>query len=338
MEPQDYGLLDNARRIYEDVAEELFHRKHVVACGLGYKIRGGRPTDQLSLMVSVTRKVPASDLASQDLIPQTVSGLETDVVESGHIRALVEDPHARRRPAQPGISLGHRDITTGTLGLLVQREGLALILSNNHVLANTNAAEVGDPIYQPGPADGGILNDKLATLLEFEPLDFGDAPATCAVAETMATILNTLADLTGSSHRLQPVQATPALNQMDAALALPDQPNLVIPDILGIGIPTGAAAPHLGLEVQKMGRTTGYTRGIVTQVNVTVDVDYAGRKARFTDQIFTTPMSGPGDSGSGVLNMGRQAVGLLFAGSERVTIFTPIQRVLDRFEVDIITT
>ena len=48
-------------------------------------------------------------------------------------------------------------------------------------------------------------------------------------------------------------------------------------------------------------------------------------------------MSGPGDSGASVLDMDRQAVGLLFAGSERVTIFTPIQRVLDRFEVDIIT-
>lgn len=339
MEPHlDYGILNSAQRIFVEVVEELFHRKHVVACGLGFKTQAGRPTDQLSLIVSVTHKVPASELAPADLIPQSVSGLETDVIETGTIRALLDNPQARRRPAQPGISIGHRDITAGTFGLLVQREGQALILSNNHILANSNAATIGDPIYQPGPADGGTSNDKIASLLEFEPLDFGEAPATCSIAETLAQVLNTLARLSGSSHRLQPIQATPALNQMDAALALPDQPGLVKPEILGIGILTGVAAPQLGEEVQKMGRTTGYTIGTVTQINVTVDVAYAGRTARFTDQVFTTPMSSPGDSGSGILNMGRQAVGLLFAGSERISIFTPIQRVLDRFGVDVITT
>lgn len=338
MEPHlDYGILDSAQRIYAEVVEELFRRKHVVACGLGFKVRGDRLTDQLSLVVSVTHKVPVSDLSADDLIPQNVSGLETDVVETGHIRAQLDNPQNRYRPAQPGVSIGHRDITAGTFGLLVQREGQALILSNNHVLANTNAAVISDPIYQPGPADGGISQDRIATLLEFEPIDFGDAPATCAIAETLAHFLNTLARLTGSHHRLQAIQATPALNVMDAALALPDHPTLVKPDVLGIGIPTGAAVPQLGAEVQKMGRTTGYSLGTITQINVTVDVDYAGRKARFVDQVFTTPMSSPGDSGSGIFNVGRQAVGLLFAGSERVTIFTPIQRILDRFEVDVIT-
>ncbi len=338
MEPQlDYGILDNAKLIYAEVIEELFRRKHVVACGLGFKISADKPTDQLSLVVSVTQKVPAHTLSPEDLIPQSVSGLETDVIETGPIHALLEDPHARRRPAQPGISIGHRDITAGTFGLLVQREGQPLILSNNHVLANSNAASIGDPIYQPGPTDGGTSNDKIATLTAYEPLDFGDTPATCSVATGLAQFLNLLARLTGSSHRLQPIQATPGVNQMDAALATPDGPELVKPDVLGIGIPTGTSEPYLGEEVQKMGRTTGLTQGTVTQINVTVNVDYAGRTARFTNQVFTTPMSAPGDSGSAILNAGRQAVGLLFAGSERVTIFTPIQRVLDRFEVDVIT-
>lgn len=86
-----------------------------------------------------------------------------------------------------------------------------------------------------------------------------------------------------------------------------------------------------------MGRTSGLTKGTISQISVTVDVSYADRTARFTDQIFSTPMSSPGDSGSSILNMERQVVGLLFAGSEHVSIFTPIQRVLDRFEVDVIT-
>jgi hypothetical protein len=85
-----------------------------------------------------------------------------------------------------------------------------------------------------------------------------------------------------------------------------------------------------------MGRTTGLTKGIVTQIDVTVDVDYAGRVARFTDQAFTGPISSPGDSGSAILDTAGRAVGLLFAGSEQVTIFTPIRRILDRFGVDVV--
>ena len=55
----------------------------------------------------------------------------------------------------------------------------------------------------------------------------------------------------------------------------------------------------------------------------------------FADQIITNSMSSPGDSGSGILDMDRRAAGLLFAGSTSVTIFTPIQRVLDYFGVEL---
>ena len=110
----------------------------------------------------------------------------------------------------------------------------------------------------------------------------------------------------------------------------------MIPQILAIGLPVGVADPELGMAVQKTGRTTGYSEGVITQIDATVNVDYNGRNVRFTDQIFATAMSSPGDSGSGILDMERRAVGLLFAGSERVTIFTPLQRVLDRFGVTLV--
>jgi hypothetical protein len=329
----------SAQTIYRQAVGDLFRRKHVVACGLGYKICGAVQTDELSLVVSVTRKVPNSELNLEDLIPQAVSGLPTDVVETGRIRAqMPEDYRVRRRPGQPGISIGHSEVTAGTFGLLVQRGDQLYILSNNHVLANCNAAATGDAIYQPGPADSGTAADQIATLAEHEPLDFGDNPGECHIARTLATFMNYIARLTGSDHRLEPVKQTPGLNLMDAALALPDAPSLVVSEVLGIGIPTGLGEPYLGQTVQKAGRTTGTTQGIVTQVNVTVDVDYAGRTARFTDQVFASPMSHPGDSGSGILDMERQAVGLLFAGSERVTIFTPLERILTRFAVELVTT
>ena len=326
-----------ALEIYRHVLPDIFRRRNVVACGLGYKISEGKPTGELSLIVSVTKKVPLERLAVQDLIPKSMEGMVTDVVEIGRVRAqLPDDPRIKRRPAQPGISIGHHDITAGTFGLLVQRNGDSLILSNNHVLADSNDGKPGDAILQPGPADGGTAADQVATLSEFEPLDFGENPSQCGIADAVARMLNLLAGVTGSSHRLQPVQQTAGVNVMDAALAQPDTPDIVIPAILNIGLPTGVADLELGQEVQKMGRTTGLTQGYVTQVNVTVSVDYAGRTARFADQVITTPMSSPGDSGSGILDMERRAVGLLFAGSSSATIFTPIQPVLDRFGVEVI--
>lgn len=329
----------SAQAIYRQAVSDLFRRRHVVAAGLGYKIRGTVPTNELSLVVSVTRKVPVSELSSDDLIPQAVSGLPTDVVETGRIRAhMPEHVRLRRRPGQPGMSVGHREITAGTFGLLVQRQGEPYILSNNHVLANNNAASIGDPIYQPGPADSGTAADQLATLAEYEPLDFGDNPGECHVVRTLANLVNLIARLSGSNHRLEPIKQTPGLNLMDAALALPDGPSLVLSEILGIGIPTGITEPFLGQTVQKVGRTTSLTQGIVTQINATVNVDFAGRTARFSDQVFATAMSSPGDSGSAIMDMERQAVGLLFAGSERVTIFTPLERILTRFGVELVTT
>src|SRR3989449_7150169 len=78
----------------------------------------------------------------------------------------------RIRPAPGGVSIGHIQITAGTLGILARRNGRPVILSNNHVLANQNAGRVGDPILQPGPADGGRLQDTIARLVDFVPIQF----------------------------------------------------------------------------------------------------------------------------------------------------------------------
>lgn len=332
------SYLSQARDIYRQVFSELLDRNNVLGVGLGYKVREGQVSDELSLIISVSQKLPLAQLTPQDLIPKAFQGLLTDVMETGRIRAFPaqQNPRARRRPAQPGISIGHHAITAGTLGLLVQRNGTPFILSNNHVLANCNDAQVGDAIYQPGPSDGGMEADRIATLAEFEPLDYGKKQGECSIANALTLFLNGLATLTKSQHRLEPIQITPGDNVMDAALARLIAPDLVVPQILEIGWPTGIAEPELGMAVQKMGRTTGATEGLVTQIDVTVNVEYGGRTVRFTDQIFTNRMSSPGDSGSGIFDMERRAVGLLFAGSDRVTIFTPIQRILERFDVALV--
>jgi hypothetical protein len=123
---------------------------------------------------------------------------------------------------------------------------------------------------------------------------------------------------------------------VDAALARPLSPNQVTNEILGIGVPVGVGAASLGTQVQKSGRTTGYTEGTITQVDATLRIDYYGPKALFTGQLVASPMSQGGDSGSAVLDMDRGVVGLLFAGSEGATILSPIDEVLSALDVELV--
>ena len=145
-------LFQRTRHILKDNLAALLQLRNVQACGLGYKVSEGKRSEQLSVVVSVTRKLPASQLAPADMVPSEIGGVVTDVVATGEFRTLTPlDPKARYRPARPGVSIGHYRITTGTLGFIVYKDTIPYMLSNNHVLANTNNSQVGDPIYQPGP-------------------------------------------------------------------------------------------------------------------------------------------------------------------------------------------
>jgi len=84
-----------------------------------------------------------------------------------------------------------------------------------------------------------------------------------------------------------------------------------------------------GDKVKKFGRTTGLRKGRVRSTDARVRVGYDGGTKEFTDQIITESISTGGDSGSAVVNEKDQLVGLLFAGSNTVTVSNKIQNVLD---------
>jgi PKD repeat protein len=253
-------------------------------------------------------------------LPDDLEGVPVRVEVTGMFYALAQavDPTNRfTRPVPTGVSVGHPNVTAGTIGFRVKDgAGNVFILSNNHVLANQNDASTGDPALQPGAYDGGTdPADRIGTLFDFEPIQF-------------------------AKGRKVPK------NTMDAAIALSSTTMLgyATPSD-GYGTPgTTVVQPSLGLPVKKYGRTTGLTQGTVSEVNVTVDVCYEGyifctKSARFTKQFAVTPgtFSGGGDSGSGIVtdNASADVVGLLFAGSSDRTIATPIGPVLSRFDVTI---
>ncbi len=325
--------------VKESAKEDLLSKPNVVGVGVGYKDSGGQTTSELSVVVLVSEKVPKDQLSPQDLVPQALDSVRTDVVQVGHLRAF-QAPTDRWRPAPPGVSIGHYQITAGTFGAVVRdrSSGKRLILSNNHVLANSNNAQIGDAILQPGAFDGGQPNsDVIAHLERFCPIQFPTSPGDCNIAGGAAGLLNLVARLIGSQHRLQTFQvSTQATNRVDCAVARPVSESVITDEILGIGLVQGTRAAALLMPVRKSGRSTGFTTGQITVIDATVDVSYDNQTARFDGQIVSGPMSAPGDSGS-LLVAGDtlQAVGLLFAGSDQSTIFNPIQDVLDCLDITI---
>ncbi len=334
-----------AKSVKQQNLRNLITRRNVVGVGVGFKETGDGLTDKLAVVVNVAQKLPKAQLAESDKVPKAINGVKTDVVETGRFLAGQTPAGAlptKARwpgpgPIPPGVSLSHADVTAGTFGCLVRRGQDIFILSNNHVLANVNSAKPGDAIIQPGRYDGGKPQDKVAELAEFIPLDFGGDSARSGLFITIENLLNRLAGLFGSEHRVMAYRTSPGENRLDAALARPLDPARFSAEILSIGLPVGVAEATLGSAVQKTGRTTGFTRGRITQIDVTTAVDYNGRAATFTDQLMASGMSDGGDSGSAVLDEQRRVVGLLFAGSPRATLLTPIQTVLKTLKVEMVT-
>jgi hypothetical protein len=291
--------------------QELLRMVNVVGVAPSLKMKGGKPTGDWSLTVLVESKEPKAKVPKASLVPSHIEGVPTDVVEVGKIEALVFD--ARVRPALPGYSIGHYNITAGTFGCLAHdirrcsfkpekesectpsREecpGDYLILSNNHVLAASNQAHPGDQILQPGPFDGGVYpSDAVATLERFEPIVF---------------------------------TFPQGYNLVDAAVARPAHSRNVTASIIGALIPRGIDQAFIGGLVIKAGRTTQITVGRVIGVNATIAVNYGVGLAVFRHQIITTAMAAGGDSGSLLMDANLNAVGLLFAGSAAITIHNHI--------------
>ena len=322
----------SVREVKNATLDMLMSKPNVNAIGIGFKNRERQGRTELALVVSVERKLPLERLATVDRVPEAVNGVPTDVVETGRFVAY-DSQTQRMRPARPGLSISLADeVSAGTFGCLVQREGRRFVLSNNHVLAKSNQAALGSPVVQPGRLDGGTTSDRIATLAEFVPIAFDGQTPPAPPGGCSASF----ARLLGLQRALaEPVNQV-GNNKVDCAIAAPDDEALVSSDILGIGTPVGAATATLGTQIRKSGRTTGLTTGEVEQIDVSVKVDYNGPIATYTEQLLAGAMSQPGDSGSAVLDLQGNVVGLLFAGSNTNTIITPIQLVLNALRISVV--
>jgi Trypsin-like peptidase domain len=275
----------------------IFADPAVVAIGVGAgDAANGGATARIFVRTDASGPAP-------DILRSSLS--EVDAETGGRVKVLVE-PAAplvcgagfglalalsgaqlrhRMRPAAGGFSAAHYQFRYATIGFVVRDRGdvrSTYVLGNNHALALLNRAHPGDPVLQPSRDDGGTLaHDVIGALDRFIPIDFG----------------------AGSTKRV------------DVALAQVRFCD-VEPVVFGLGYP-GAVRRSEGIvpgeRVQKVGRTSGLTFGRIVAVRCALKIYYGPNLiAVFENQILSTAMCADGDSGSLVLDIDGNVMGLLF--------------------------
>ena len=226
------------------------------------------------------------------------------------------------------------DCCGGTLGSLVQdNNGTQYILSNNHVLARSDQASVGEMIVQPGLIDDnctpygqpGAATTPVGVLTTYLPLSSNSTNADAAIAAVDSGAVNS----SGAILELGALQG----GKLQAAP----------PGISSSGGKGEAAA--LNMKIAKSGRTTGLTCASIATVSLNVQVSYYTDCAEtkpyvtktFTNQIGISgnQFSDAGDSGSLVVDTTNgEPVGLFFAGGQdnsgnSIGVASPAPDVLD---------
>ncbi len=223
---------------------------NISSVGIGYKVKDGKTTNEISVQFTVHQKSQPEMLAAieTELIPTSfeIDGITvpTDVLERTYETSHQLVPEAaassrkkRLNPIVPGVSVANTKVSAGTIGCIVfdQHNGTPYILSNWHVLNGPSGA-LGDDIVQPGPADDNRVQlNRMGKLVRSHLGHAGD----CAVA------------------------------------SIEDRQSQ--PEILDLGIkPEQLAEAELGDKVIKSGRTTGVTHGIVRRVLTIAKINYGG--------------------------------------------------------------
>lgn len=274
------------------------------------------------------------------LVPfQAIPGFEIDYVAGGQADVRGNPPPPQRQ--YPYVLRGSRYtcgssiypancIGAGTLGLLVKKpDGRLFGLTNNHVTGGCNNAQPGLPILAPGPLD--VSNEHC------DPFAIGRHDALLPINDGI------------------PENIDVSENRDAACFAITDPERVSSFQGDRYDTPAVVGEPRPGLKVMKVGRTTGYTEGVILAQSVSpVPVAYAVsefgvKKTVFFDDVFIIRsltdgefFSKSGDSGSLVVQVmpdgELQSVGLVFAGNARGESFIlPLQPMLDKLDLTVVS-
>lgn len=257
---------------------------------------------------------------------------QADTTKSGSSSVLIvasnSNQKAQNIPIKLGTSGGNAKDSSvqgnltyccsGTLGSLLQRNGIFYILSNNHVLARSDSASVGDSITQPGLIDANCSTTgttAVGNLSQFVNLQ----PAGANVDAAIAQIVTGAVDTTGSILSLG---ATATGSTADPG-----------PPHAGNGI-----TATIGENVAKSGRSTGLKCSSVSSISLATSVSYqqgcstgSTFTVNYTNQVSVAggTFGSAGDSGSLIVDeTTADPVALLYGGSDTDTVGNPVADVL----------
>jgi len=277
----------------------FLNKANVIGVGLGYKIRHGFHNCEKCITVFVRKKFSLNELSSQDIIPKDYMNIPTDVIECGLPRIC--SLRTKIRPALGGYSIGVEGLESGTMGCLVGDSNNDYILTCNHVISGNLYENIDKYVLQPSPKYGGkIHRDAIAKVYEFDEIFYNQDN-----------------------------------NFTDSAIAITDREKAYI-DIALIGPILGINNASIGQSVKKVGSTTELTNGVIRDRNVTMVINFLGRDVIFKNQITTSKMSELGDSGAVLLNKKKEALGLLMADTDNISIYNSIHSILSRLNVQIL--
>ena len=241
--------------------------------------------------------------------------VETDVWQIGEQVAL-EDSRAKHRPLVGGISSNHCSggACTGNIFWRDKKTNSIYYSSNNHGYARENQANLGDAILQPSPLDGGTQLDKIGELVEYVPIQYNEF--TCPFRNFF--------------HRIYRAITGEKVNKVDIAFCTIEVPYEI--EVLPGKKIAGKAVPVINEKVWKIGRTSGYTEGVVVDLDWNGTINYSRGKAFFTDCILIHgAFSKPGDSGSPVfktiVELFYYYIGALHAGSDTDTVVSKVDNI-----------
>lgn len=272
--------------------EELMAIPGVVAVGVGLKQVKGEMQRELCFKVTVEKKLPKSKLKAKERIPEEIYGFKTDVNEMVVVQPGSPDS-SKYRPLIGGCQIeGSSGLGKGSLGCFARRDidSKIVLITNWHVVLGNPDNINGDRTGQP--SHNGCCS-------------------CCATGE--------IGEVVDGRFRT---------NEMDAAIVLlhgqegdttPDE--RFLNEILDIGIIAGSAVPLAGETVWKRGRTTGLTKGQISNDNIPTSTPYSfynNTTVVRTGQFEITPVDSTdffikGDSGSVSVNEHNEVVLLNYA-------------------------
>ncbi len=84
-ERDPHSVYQRAEEVKQRYQAEILTKANVVGVGVGFRSRAGMMTEEVAIIVMVTRKKSSAELPEADLLPREIEGIPVDVQEVGQI-------------------------------------------------------------------------------------------------------------------------------------------------------------------------------------------------------------------------------------------------------------